>query len=496
MNQKKMGILLSYASMIVGYVVSILYTPIMIRLLGQSEYGLYTLSASVISYLGVLNFGFGSSYIKFYSKYNKENDKDGVARINGLFLIVFTILGLISLFFGMILVKNARLVLGTQLSDAQILTSQIMMFILIINMALSFPNIVFSSYISANERYIFQKVVQMLKVVVNPFIALPLLLMGYGNIGIVFVTFILSIIVEVINIVYCVKKINMRFSFKDLNTSEFKEITVFSSFIFITLVIDQLNLNVDKLILGRSKGAVSVAIYGLASQIYTYYMSFSTTISGVFVPRIHSLISSGASNDELTDMMIKVGRTQFVILSLVLLGFIFFGYNFVILWGGPNYIDAYYIVLLLIVPATIPLIQVVGIEIQRAKNLHKFRAYCYLVIAILNVCFTLAIVDKYGAIGAAFGTALSFILGHGIMMNLYYHFVVGIDMVRFWKSFKSLFIALIIPAILGIVLSLIIDYNNIIYYLSSIIIFTLVFITSIWFIGLTKTEKMSYLKFK
>ncbi len=65
-NQRKVGVLLSYISQGIHILSGILYTPIMLRMLGQSEYGLYTLVSSVVSYLGLLNFGFASSYIRFY----------------------------------------------------------------------------------------------------------------------------------------------------------------------------------------------------------------------------------------------------------------------------------------------------------------------------------------------------------------------------------------------------------------------------------------------
>ena len=88
-NQLKAGATLSYISMGLGYVISIIYTPIMLRLLGQSEYGLYNLVASVVAYLGLLNFGFGSAYIRFYSRYKVNNDRVNIAKLNGMFLIVF-----------------------------------------------------------------------------------------------------------------------------------------------------------------------------------------------------------------------------------------------------------------------------------------------------------------------------------------------------------------------------------------------------------------------
>ena len=75
-NQLKAGAALSYLSMLLGYIISILYTPLMLRLLGQSEYGLYNLVASTVSYLGLFSFGFGSAYMRYYSFYKVSNDKE------------------------------------------------------------------------------------------------------------------------------------------------------------------------------------------------------------------------------------------------------------------------------------------------------------------------------------------------------------------------------------------------------------------------------------
>ena len=88
-NQKKAGVILSYVGQFAKILISIIYTPIMLRLLGQSEYGLYQLVYSVVSYLSLLSLGFSSSYMRFYSRYKAQKDEDGVARLNGMFLLIF-----------------------------------------------------------------------------------------------------------------------------------------------------------------------------------------------------------------------------------------------------------------------------------------------------------------------------------------------------------------------------------------------------------------------
>lgn len=488
-NQIKTGAALSYISMVAGYIVSIIYTPIMIRLLGQSEYGLYNLVASVVSYLGVLNFGFGSAYMRYYSRYKVQEDSDKIAILNGMFLIIFSVIGLIAVVAGTILALNTEMIFGSELTSTELSRAKILMLILVINLAISFPNIVFNSHITANEKFIFQKLVQMVKIVINPFVVLPVLIMGYGSIGMVVATTVLNISIEIANAIYCIKKLKMRFSFNNFDFKLMKEMTVFSSFVFINLLIDQINWNVDKFILGRFHGTISVAVYGLAAQLNTYYLTLSTAISSVFIPRVYRIVAISDDNDELTKLFTRIGRVQFIILSLILTGLIFFGRPFVSMWAGYDYIDSYSISLLLIIPVTIPLIQNIGIEIQRAKNMHQFRSWVYFFIALVNLGITIPLAETYGGIGAAIGTAISLIIGNVIIMNFYYHFKVGLDMKFFWKQIFSFVPALILPIIIGGL----IDYFFSLYKLPNFLVFGMIYVAtfsaSMWFIGMNRYEK-------
>ena len=96
-NQLKLGTILSYLQTILATVIGIAYTPVMIRLLGQSEYGLYNTVSSTVAMLSLLNLGFNSGYVRFYSKYKKEDDGDSIAKLNGLYLIIFIFIILIKI---------------------------------------------------------------------------------------------------------------------------------------------------------------------------------------------------------------------------------------------------------------------------------------------------------------------------------------------------------------------------------------------------------------
>ena len=199
-SEKKIGIVLSYLSQGIQILSGVVYTPIMLRLLGQSEYGLYQLVYSVVSYLSLLSFGFSSSYMRFYSRAKVKDDEIEVARLNGMFLTIFLIISIICILCGAVMIKNIESIFSTGLQEAEYFTARILMAFMVFNLALTFPNSVFDAFTSAHERFQFQKVLLIMQNVLNPFLSFPLLLLGYGSIGMVLVTSFLTIGKFVVNI--------------------------------------------------------------------------------------------------------------------------------------------------------------------------------------------------------------------------------------------------------------------------------------------------------
>lgn len=491
-NELKAGAILSYIQLILGNIISIIYTPIMLRLLGQNEYGLYNLSSSTISYLGLLSFGFGSAYIRYYSKYKAKKDEESISKLNGTFLIVYSVIAVVALVAGIVLISNIDLIFKNGLTQNEIYQSRILMSFMVFNLVISFPMSVFISNTTANEKFFFQKLVGSINTVINPFIMLPVLLMGYKSVGMVVATTILGLFNSGLNIWYCFKKIGIKFSFGKFDFGLMKEISIFSSYIFLNMIVDQINWNIDRFLLGMYKGTGAVAIYGIGSQFNTYYMSFSTSVSNVFIPRINRMVNESNDNSTLTEIFTKVGRIQFIILSFILSGFVFFGEYFIDdIFAGAGYELSYPVALLLMFPVTVPLIQNLGIEIQKAKNMHKFRSIIYFLIAIGNLFISIPLCKYYGVIGCAIGTSVTMVLGNIILMNWYYHKKIGLDIIYFWKNIAAFIPGLVIPIISGVIMTFI-GINSIGRFLVMGIIYVIVFLISIYKLSMNEYEKQLF----
>ena len=484
-DQIKIGSILSYIVIILNILVGLIYTPIMLRIMGQSEYGTYSLISSIIGYLTVLDLGFGNAIIIYTSRYRTKNQKDEQAKLNGMFLIIYSIIGIISGILGGILYAN----IASTMNSLELQKAKIMTIILIINLVFTFPLSIFGSIITAYEKFIFSKIINILRIILMPIIMLPLLYMGYRSVAMTVVTTILNISSLVINLIYCLKVIKINFIFGKFDTKLLKEIFGYSFFIFLAIIVDKINLNIDQFILGSVVGTVEVAIYTVAAQIHTIYVSLSTAINGVLLPKITMLVENKEPDEKISDIFIQTGRLQYIIMALITTGFIIFGQEFIKIWAGDGYNKSYWTELILMIPAIVPLIQNVGINILQAKNMHKFRTVVYFFIAIANLFISIPLAKKFGSVGSAIGTSIACLIGQWIIMNIYYYKKANINIPKFWNNIFKMSIPILVIFIPTLIINnMIISYNIIIVGLK-IILYTIIYSVLLWLFALNDYEK-------
>lgn len=488
-NERKRGAILSYLSIILSTVVQLVYTPLLIRMLGQSEYGLYSLVSSVIGYLTVLDLGFGNAIVVFTAKYraNKEYEKE--KKLHGMFLVIFCIIGLIAGFLGLLLYFNVPLLFGKTMTDIELHKAKIMMLILSFNLAVTFPFSIYSSIITAYEKFTFQKVMSILNTLLKPILMIPLLFLGYKSITMTVVITVVNIIVLLSNYFYCKKKLGINIKFMGFDKKLFKTIFSYSFFIFLGVIVDKVNWSVDQFILGAVSGTIAVSLYSVASQINTLFVNLSSAMSGVLLPKMSKMIAKNVSNEEITNEFIKVGRIQYLIIFLMASGFTLFGKEFIMAWAGKDFVTSYYIAIILILPLCVPLIQNLGISIMQAKNMHKFRSILLALIAVANIFISIPLAKAYGGIGSAIGTSLSLIIGNIIILNIYYYKKVGINVIEFWKSIIKMTIPMIIPILIIVILMHIVilhGYTNLVVFGG---LYTILYCLNCYFLVMDDYEK-------
>ncbi len=438
MNQRRWGAVLSYVNILATVIVGLVYTPVMLRLLGQSEYGLYSLIGSVVSYLSVLDMGLGNTLVRYTAQNRVVGSERREAEINGLFLFVYSLIGLVVLFIGYILYANIGNLFDATLSEGEMERARIMMVLLIFNLAISFPLSIFSSIMQAYERFIFLRVTNILRVLLNPLIVLPFLYWGYGSVMMVVVSTVLNIACLLANLYYCFRYLHVHFARGKYEKVFLCEIATYSFFIFLNAIMDKVYWGTGQFVLGIVAGTLQVAVYAIAMQFMMMYMNFSNAISGVMLPKVTMMVANKVSSQELTNLMTRIGRLQYLVVMYIFLMFLLVGREFLYLWAGEGYLSAWPIVLLLMGAMIIPLVQNVGISILQAMNLNRYRMTVYTMFAAADfiACFPLA--RYFGGMGCAVATAVSLVISTGLIMNRYYARRIHIDIRHFWLSLLSL----------------------------------------------------------
>jgi len=448
-NQRRWGAVLSYVNIILTVLVGLLYTPLMLRLLGQSEYGLYSLIGSVIGYLGVLDMGLGNTLVRYTAKNRVDGTPQREAEMNGLFLMIYSVIGIITLVVGAGIYANIEFLFGETLNAGEMQRARIMMVLLIFNFALSFPFSIFASILQAYEKFIFLRVSNILRVVLNPLLVLPFLCWGYGSVMMVVVSTLLNFACLFANWFYCWRYLQVKFKRGHFTQSFLREVSVYSFFIFLNAIMDKIYWGTGQFVLGIVSGTMQVAVYAVAMQFMMMYMNLSNAISGVMLPKVTMMVANKVSTRELTDLMIRIGRLQYLVVGYIFVMFLLVGHEFITLWAGEGYQAAYPIVLLLMGALLIPLVQNVGIAILQAMNLNRYRMTVYSLCAFIALGFSFPLAQYYDGFGCAVATAVSLIVSTGLFMNRYYARRVKLDIARFWRNILAMTKGMVLLVIAG-----------------------------------------------
>ena len=255
-------------------------------------------------------------------------------------------------------------------------------------------------------------------------------------------------------------------------------------------MVDNVNWSIDRQLLTWFHGSAAVTVYSIAAQLNNYFLLFGNAISNVMTPRVHRLVAEGASMRELDALFTRVGRLQFILLSCIFLGFVAIGQSFVVLWGGGEQfrID-YWTTLLLFFACLWTNVQTVGIEIQRAKNMHKFRSLTYLGVLVGNILISIPLCIKWQGLGAAIGTAIATLVGNVILMNWYYYHRIGLNIPAFWRHILHLTPSMLLPAAAAVLLAVFVHPTTYWGLIPPGLAFVAVYGISVWLFGMNRYER-------
>lgn len=490
-HQLKPGVILNYINIGLGNLIPIFYTPIMLSLLGQSEYGLYKLSANVTGYLSLVALGIGSAITRYIIKAGTEEGKVEEERVFGMFLTIFRIIALIAFLGGVFLIFQVDSWYEASLDPVQLGRMRILMAIMTVNIALSFILSPYISVVTAHERYVFVQIMSIVGTCVVPLVNLIVLFLGFASIGMAISSLILQLFIRIAYLFYVKKNLCIKPRYEKSSIGQLKGVLLFSFWVFLAEIVDKLYDATDTTMIGAipALSTDGIAVYNIGTVFSGAVLTLAVGLSGLLAPRTNKMVFNGASNSELTSFAIRIGRIQALIIGIVVSGFIVFGKPFIHYYVGDSYRDSYWVALLIMIPNMIPIVQNVFLNIIIAKNKHRFRSFVYLGIAIANVVGTWFLLKTMGVVGAALMTGIARLIGQGAIMNWYYHKEIGLDVLLFWRKVSPSYICCIFLICAGLIIGTYLDFYKLYLLVIGIVVFTLLYCVLNWSFVMNTDEK-------
>ena len=81
MNQKKTGIVISYITLAVSTIIGFVFSPFLLKMIGDSQYGIYSLAKSLISFIAILDLGLGQTIVRYVAKAKALEDEEQEAKM-------------------------------------------------------------------------------------------------------------------------------------------------------------------------------------------------------------------------------------------------------------------------------------------------------------------------------------------------------------------------------------------------------------------------------
>lgn len=491
-NQKRNGALISYLNIMLGLVSNLLLVPLMIGALSDDEYSIYRVMQSFAGPLMMLNLGISTIAARVVAQYRVDSDQNKETKENtlALALLIACAMAVLALLVSTIMSLFLPAIYGQTYSPELLKKAKQIFFILSVTTAIRVINDTFKGCIQGNEHFLCYYGENTVQYIFRFAAIYMLLKRGSDAVAVSIVDMVLSLLLLVFNFIYTTVWLKERFHLSSVNRAELKTIASFSIAILIQTIINQINSNMDIIILGAVVVHKEIiTMYSSALSIYTTYNSMMSVLVNLFFPKAAQLVIQECSGEALTEFVIKPGRIQAIMAVGVLTAFALFGKNFIYIWIGARYEYAYYVALMLMIPVTIPLVENVCLAILDAKLKRMFRSVTLLVMSLINVVVSIILVRHIGFWGATLGTVLSLLIGHGLLMNLYYKNVIGLNIRRMFREiFRGILVSGILSGIVCLPLACLLG-NSIGLFVIKCAIFVLAYAVGLWLIGLNHEEK-------
>ncbi len=415
--------------------------PFVVHRLGDVAYGVWVLAVSTVNYLAILDMGMASSVVRFVSKGHATQDHEGASEVLSAVLWVRLQISVLLLVLSGVLAAIFPLIFKVPPSLAVDAREAILVIGITSTISMSFG--VFSSTLSALNRYDLRSYVTLVQLAIRVIGVVYVLLAGHGIVAIAFCE-LLSALVGNGLLVYIVRRIYPELTIRLTKPKKevLRKIWSYSFYAFLDTVAVQLVYQSDNLVVGAFITASAVTFYSIGNSLCRYTSQIVSAMTKTFTPAA-SMYEAEGNTSSLRSLYINGTRATMAISLPIALTLIIRGDSFIGVWMGPQYSKSSGTVLAILATALLFSLQnVTAGSIAFGVGKHKTLAKWAIGEAISNLTLSIILAHVYGIYGVAIGTLIPSLVVQLVLWPRYISELVGIrafDVI--WKVVAPVFLS-------------------------------------------------------
>ena len=411
----------TWIGLAVHLVVTFALTPFILRELGETKFGIWTIATGLTGYYGLLDTGFRAGLTQFLARYLALSDFDSLNRTASTGFFVLSGLGVFLLLPTSLLVGYFAPNVFHFATDNQ-REAQWAISIMGISVAVQFVFFLFSAVLTATQRFDISNGIAIVSRLATAAATVFALLKGTGLVGLSVVTVVGTIVDYTLRwrSAYLVLP-ELKLKWGWVNRKSFREFAGFGVWNVLIVASRQIINYTDTLLIGFFLPMSAVTRYGLAASVGNYFGTVMSPVSSLFFPEMSRL---DACHDAKATRGLILGGARFLAMAAMFGGLIiwFLCDNFFELWIGSEFTvpggqaTVQDICRLLVLAHLVTFGNGMLRQFLMGSQRVRLMALVMAFEAVLNLVLSVALIRGFGLYGVAAATAIGALVFQGLAL--------------------------------------------------------------------------------
>lgn len=397
------GSALRVASLFANVVVAFYLMPYIIYSVGDRWYGMWTLVGTFMGYYGFLDLGLSIATQRFLAGALGRADDEEVNRLFTTSLAIMLFLGCVAMLFTALVAWGAPLFFD---DPSEIRVFRLVLLLMALNVGLTFAIAPVNGLITGQLRFDIATYIEFGKLALRTVLVVYFIGEGYSIIALAAITLAVDVVGN------AAKLLQARRLFKGLRVGRrhfapdrLRELLAYGAKSFVNQIAELMRFQLSYLIIAAFINLSAVTMFNIAGQLVAYFRQLFSALMGVLVP-LYGRYHATDNQSGIRKVYYFSSKIAALIATMAAGATIILGDDFILRWMGPDYIEAYHLLAIMIVPMAFFVAQSPANTLIYGVGSVGPLARFSIIEAAANVVLSLMLIGSYGLTGAALGLAI------------------------------------------------------------------------------------------